>query len=64
LYALVSLACMLALLNRTGYRADELSSAERSDAAEWGTASASVDAAAAQPDERGALKPAGQAGAT
>jgi len=67
LYALVSLACMLALLNRTGYRADELSSAERSDAAEWGTASASADGVAgdsAQPDERGTLKPAGQAGVT
>lgn len=33
LYACVSLACMLALLKRTGSRADELSTAERSDAA-------------------------------
>ncbi|WP_049124671.1 MFS transporter, partial [Burkholderia cenocepacia] len=62
LYALVSLACMLALLNRTGYRADELSSAERSDAAEWGTEGAGADCPAgapAQPDDRGTLKPAG-----
>ncbi|MDI9682490.1 MFS transporter, partial [Burkholderia cenocepacia] len=61
LYALVSLACMLALLNRTGYRADELSSAERSDAAEWGTEGAGADCSAgapAQPDDRGTLKPA------
>ncbi|OXJ36008.1 MFS transporter [Burkholderia sp. HI2714] len=62
LYAFVSLVCMLALLNRTGYRADELSTAERSDAAEWGTEGGSAEAAAdgnAQPGEGGALKPAG-----
>jgi hypothetical protein len=62
LYALVSLACMLALLNRTGYRADELSSAERSDAAEWGAEGVNADSRAgeaAQPDDRGTLKPAG-----
>ncbi|AFQ47707.1 major facilitator transporter [Burkholderia cepacia GG4] len=62
LYALVSLACMLALLNRTGYRADELSTAECSDAAEWGAESAGAEhpaGAAAQPDDRGTLKPAG-----
>ncbi len=34
LYACVSLACMLALLQRTGYRASELSTAERADLAE------------------------------
>ncbi|RAE82138.1 MFS transporter, partial [Burkholderia multivorans] len=39
-YALVSLVCMIALLNRTGHRADALSSAERSDAAEWAAAPA------------------------
>ena len=53
---------MLALLNRTGYRADELSTAERSDAAEWGTEGGSAEAAAGgngQPGEGGALKPAG-----
>ncbi|KVX93107.1 MFS transporter [Burkholderia ubonensis] len=57
LYACVSLVCMLALLNRTGHRADELSSAERSDAAQWG-----ADNAAGGPEqasEGGALKPAG-----
>lgn len=36
LYALVSLACTLVLLNRTGYRADELSTAERADAMDLG----------------------------
>lgn len=34
LYALVSLVCMLMLLKRTGYRASELSTAERADEAE------------------------------
>ncbi|MDE2202518.1 MAG: MHS family MFS transporter [Burkholderiaceae bacterium] len=37
-YAGVSLACTLVLLNRTGYRADELSSAERADAMDLGQA--------------------------
>jgi len=31
LYALVSLVCMLMLLNRTGYWANELSTAEQAD---------------------------------
>lgn len=58
IYALVSLVCMIALLNRTGHRADALSSAERSDAAEWAAAPAG-DAAAPRDDER-RLKPAGE----
>ncbi|KVP61852.1 MFS transporter [Burkholderia ubonensis] len=57
LYACVSLACMLALLNRTGHRADELSSAERSDAAQWGADNAA--GGLEQASEGGALKPAG-----
>ncbi|KVU80044.1 MFS transporter [Burkholderia ubonensis] len=57
LYACVSLVCMLALLNRTGHRADELSSAERSDAAEWGADNAA--GGLEQASEGGALKPAG-----
>ncbi|KVU34145.1 MFS transporter [Burkholderia ubonensis] len=57
LYACVSLVCMLALLNRTGHRADELSSAERSDAAQWGADNAA--GGLEQASEGGALKPAG-----
>ncbi|KVD15511.1 MFS transporter [Burkholderia ubonensis] len=57
LYACVSLVCMLALLNRTGHRADELSSAERSDAAEWGAENTA--SGPEQAGEGGALKPAG-----
>jgi len=34
LYACASLVCMLALLQRTGYRASDLSTAERADLAE------------------------------
>ncbi|OJA91948.1 MFS transporter [Burkholderia ubonensis] len=56
LYACVSLVCMLALLNRTGHRADELSSAERSDAAEWGAENTA--SGPEQASEGGALKPA------
>ncbi|CAG9249038.1 hypothetical protein BDI4_2360001 [Burkholderia diffusa] len=58
----MSLACMLALLNRTGYRADELSTAERSDAAEWGAEGASAESPTgetAQAGDHGALNPAG-----
>jgi hypothetical protein len=42
LYALVSLACTLVLLNRTGYRADELSTAERADVMDLGQGDAEV----------------------
>ncbi|KVP74514.1 MFS transporter [Burkholderia ubonensis] len=56
LYACVSLVCMLALLNRTGHRADVLSSAERSDAAEWGAENTA--SGPEQASEGGALKPA------
>jgi hypothetical protein len=49
LYALVSLACTLVLLNRTGYRADELSTAERADAMELGQGDADVSRPLAGP---------------
>ena len=49
LYALVSLACTLVLLNRTGYRADELSTAERADAMELGQGYADVSRPLAGP---------------
>ncbi|MBN3820315.1 MHS family MFS transporter, partial [Paraburkholderia sp. Se-20369] len=58
LYACVSLACMLALLKRTGCRADELSSAERSDAAQWHA----DDAARGEPEATGAAGAAGEGG--
>lgn len=55
LYALVSLTCTLALLRITGFRAGELSSAERADARELAAG------AAAEPDapERGRPLPTG-----
>jgi MFS family permease len=55
LYALVSLVCMLILLQRTGYRANELSTAERRDAAEWAAEGASAESEEA--GGTGKLKP-------
>jgi hypothetical protein len=49
LYALVSLACTLILLNRTGYRADELSTAERADAMDLGQGDADASRARTGP---------------
>ncbi|GAB3626153.1 LysR family transcriptional regulator [Pandoraea terrae] len=49
LYAALSLACTLMLLNRTGFRADELSSAEQADAADLGLDQAGMPASAPQP---------------
>ena len=49
LYALVSLACTLVLLNRTGYRADELSTAERADAMDLGQGDADAPRVPAAP---------------
>ncbi len=57
LYALVSLTCTLALLRITGFRAGELSSAERADARELAAGAAPAE----EPDapERGRPLPAG-----
>jgi MFS family permease len=49
LYAVLSLACTLVLLNRTGYRADELSSAEQADAADLGQTRGDAPAGEPQP---------------
>jgi len=57
LYALVSLACTLALLRITGFRAGELSSAERADAREL--AAGATPAAEPGAPERGRPLPAG-----
>jgi hypothetical protein len=49
LYAAISLACTLMLLNRTGFRADELSSAEQADVADLGHGQPGMPTSVPQP---------------